>query len=265
MNSGLKIIVCMKQVYDPDSPPSAFRIDSGGRKVIPEGVPPVISPFDENALEAALRMKETYGGTITVVSMGKAPSKRILDQAVAAGADDLVLLQDDAFEDLDSYTTSYTLATAIRKRGPFDLIFCGGQAADSNSGQVGFGIAEFLDIPCIALAERFEFAERTLKLTSVVPDGFEEVEVTPPALVTIDSELFSLRYPTVPALRAAQKKPATIMNAQDVGIEAASLKKTDLAGLSIRTSSTTCQLISGATMDEAGRKLALALINAKVV
>jgi electron transfer flavoprotein beta subunit len=265
MNNGLDIIVCMKQVYDPDAPPSAFRIDEAGKKVVPEGVPPVISPFDENALEAALRLKETYGGTITVVSMGKAPSKRILDQAVAAGADDLVLLQDDTFEGLDSYTASYVLATAIKKRGGYDLILCGGQAADSNSGQVGFGIAEFLDIPCIALVNKFKLTEGTLNLLSAIPDGFEEVEVGLPAVVTVESEIFSLRYPTLPALRAAQKKPAVIMNARDVGIEATSLKKTDLVGLSVRASNTTCRVIPGATMEEAGRNLALALIDAKVI
>ena len=107
-------------------------------------------------------MKETHGGTITVVSMGKAPSKRVLDQAVAAGADELVLLQDDAFEDLDSYTTSSCLAAQSGKEEPTTLSSAEEQAADSNSGQVGFGIAEFLDIPCVALVKSFEFAERKL-------------------------------------------------------------------------------------------------------
>jgi electron transfer flavoprotein beta subunit len=263
--STLHIIVCIKQVFDPDSPPSAFRIDGANKKVILDGVAPLISPFDENALEAALRVKETYGATITIVSMGKALSKRVLDQAVAAGADELVLLQDDAFDGLDSYTTAFGLAAAIKRRGSYDLILCGGQAADSNSGQTGFGIAEFLDIPCIPLVKNIEFEGGKLKLTSVIPDGFEEVEVSLPALVTVNNELFSLRYPTLPALRAAQKRPAIIMNARDLGIDVGTLKHTDLMGLYVRVSNTTCEIIQGTTMEEAGSNLALKLIDANVI
>jgi electron transfer flavoprotein beta subunit len=259
------IVVCMKQVYDPDSPPSAFRVNAGGTKVIPNGVPPVISPFDENALEAALRIKDTYGGTITVMSMGKTISKRILDQAVASGADDLVLLQDETFEDLDSYATACCLAAAIEKRGSYNLILCGGQAADSNSGLTGFGIAELLNIPCIPLVTNFELCEARLRAISAIPDGFEEVEVSLPALATVESEIFSLRYPTLPSLRAAQKKPATTMTARDVGIDVASVKQTSVVGLSVRLSTTTCKIIGGASAQEAGANLAITLIDANVI
>ena len=145
---SLRIIVCIKQVLDPEAPSSTFRVDSETKRVIPpKGVPPVLNPFDENALEAALRIKDTQGAQITVISMGRNLAKPIVRKSLAAGADELILLEDDAFEDLDSYSTAYILAVAIKKNGQYDLVLCGREAADTDAGQVGSGIAEILGHP----------------------------------------------------------------------------------------------------------------------
>ncbi|MFH1166873.1 MAG: electron transfer flavoprotein subunit beta/FixA family protein [Pseudomonadota bacterium] len=265
MENNLRIIVCMKQVADPDSPPSAFRIDATNKKVVAEGVAPLISPFDANALEAALRLKDRHGGKISILSMGKSLSKRVLDQGVATGADELVLLQDDTFEDLDSYATAAGMAAAIRKIGAYDLILCGAQAADSNSGQVGIGIAEFLDIPCVSRVKSFELEEKALKLECTLPGGYAEVEVSMPALATVDNELFALRFPSLPALRIAQKKKAVMMTAGDVEVDAGEQRRTDLMEFTARVSNTVCEFVEGGTPEEAGSNLALKLIEAKVI
>jgi electron transfer flavoprotein beta subunit len=115
--------------------------------MVQKGVPPVMSPFDENALEAALRIKDAHQAGIKVLSLGHNLSKRVLRTSLAAGADGLILLEGELFEDLDSYTTALILAAAIRKIGEYDIIFTGRQAADWNAGVVGSGIAEFLGIP----------------------------------------------------------------------------------------------------------------------
>lgn len=265
MKSGIHTIVCMKQVPDPDGPPSAFEVDSEEKKVTAKGVPPVLSPFDENALEAALRMKEKHGGKITVLSLGKKLAQRVLIKAVAAGADELVLLQDDSFEGLDSCGTAYGLAAAIRKLGEFDLILCGRQAADTNEGQVGLIIAEILGIPAVTLMQKVEPVDRGLKVEQVLPDGSAVLEVPMPALLTISSELYELRYPTLPALRAAQKKPITIWGLKDVGSDVSQVKRNKVVGLYARVSKTRCEIIEGETAQEVGVNLALTLRDAKVI
>ena len=143
----LNIIVCLKQVPDPEAPSSVYRIDDDGKHVICKGVPPVISTYDENALEAALRIKDIMECRITAVSMGKALSKPILRKSLAAGADDLILLDNSAFVDLDSNATAAVLAEAIKKIENYDLVLTGLQAADTNAGVVGPGIAVLLGDP----------------------------------------------------------------------------------------------------------------------
>lgn len=261
----IHIIVCMKQVPDPDGPPSAFKVDAEAKKIISIGVPPVLSPFDENALEAALRIKDKHGGKITIVSMGKKLAQRVLVKSLAAGADEMVLLQDDSFEDLDSYGTAYGLAAAIKKMGAFDLILCGRQAADSNDGQVGLGIAEILSIPTVTVVQKIEPVNGSLRVEQILPEGYEVLEVPMPALLTMSSEIYELRYPTLPALRAAYKKPITAWSAQDVGVDVAQIRRNELVKLYARVSETKCQIIAGETMEEVGINLALKLKESEVI
>ena len=139
----LNIIVCIKQVIDPEAPPSSFKIEPEAKRVTAtQGTPPVLNPFDENALEAALKIKDKQPARITVLSMGQKLSVALLRTSLAVGADELVLLQDDIFDSFDAYFAAYVLAKAIKKMGSYDLILCGRQAADSDAGQVGVGLAE---------------------------------------------------------------------------------------------------------------------------
>src|SRR4030042_6861129 len=136
----MNIIVCCKQVPDPEAPPASFKIDAARNQVVPPpNVPPVISPFDENAVEAALKIKDKQGGKVTVISMGNNLSRDVVKKPLSMGADELILLEDPAFEGGDSWSNAYSLAAAIKTIGKYDIIFFGRQAADWDSGEVGTG------------------------------------------------------------------------------------------------------------------------------
>jgi electron transfer flavoprotein beta subunit len=228
--------------------------------VVSKGVPPVLNPFDENALEAALRIKDTEGAEVMVVSMGRALAKPVLMKSLAAGADELILLQDDSFEDLDSYSTAYILAAAIKKIGKYDLVLCGRQAADTDAGQVGSGVAEILGIPSITGARKVEVNKGMVKVEREIFDGYEVVQAPLPALVTASNEIGELRSVTVKAMITAQKKPVTTWSTRDLGIVTPLLKRIRLLNLFARPlSEAKCEIVQGESLEEAGANLALKL------
>src|SRR2546425_6285549 len=170
---ALHIIVTAKQVIDPEMPTSAFSLDAAGPRVVtPATFQPVVNGFDENALEAALRLKDSQGATITVVSVGGQFALDIMKKALAMGADALIVCQDPLFANLpDSFVTAQVLRTAIRKIGAFDLIFCGRQASDWDNAQVPLMLAELLEVPCLSLAQKVEAAAGKVMVEQLVPDG----------------------------------------------------------------------------------------------
>ena len=178
----MNMIVCCKQVIDPEAPPASFKIDTASNKVVPpQGVPPVISPFDENAVEAALKIKGAQGGKITAISLGINLLRDVVKKPLSMGADELVLLEDEAFVEGDSWTTAYALAMAIKKIGEYDIILCGRQASDWDAGQVGSGIAEILGLPCVTLAKKIDITDGKARVERVTPDGYDVIEVSLPA------------------------------------------------------------------------------------
>lgn len=261
----INIIVCLKQVPDPEGPPSAFEIIPEKRKVIPRGIPPVINPDDENALEAALRIKDIHESKTTAISMGRNLSKAVLGKSLAVGADELVFLQDDAFEDLDSYPTAFILSVAIKKLGRYDLILTGRQSADWGNAQVGYGIAETLGIPCVSIARKIELANGKVRVERMLPNGYQVIEVPLPVVVTVTSALGDLRRATLPDIMAARKKPVAIWNAEDLGVNPSELRRTKLLRLFAPVREVACQLVEGETPQEAGANLAVKLREAKII
>src|SRR5215472_8420117 len=142
----MDIVVTVKQVPDPDIPPTHFKVDEAARKVVPPaGVAPVMNGYDANALEAALRLKEQLGGSkVTVVSLGPDSARDTLKRAIAMGADAAVHINDPSLNDAESSTTARALAAAIKKLDHFDLVLSGRQASDTDGGQVHLGVAHFL-------------------------------------------------------------------------------------------------------------------------
>jgi electron transfer flavoprotein beta subunit len=261
----VNIIVCIKQVLDPEAPTSAYKVDDESKRVIVKGVPPVISPFDENALEAALRIKDAHQAKITALSMGRNLSKPVLRKSIATGVDELILLEDNVFENLDTYTTASVLATAIRKLEGYSLIFTGIQAADSNDGVVGSGIADILGIPCVTNARKVEFVDNIVRVERVTTDGYEVIEAPWPALITVSNEVGELRTAALRDIMDAQKKPLTIWNTDDLGIEVSSMRRTKLLSLFIPQKEARCGLVSGENDEELGVNLALKLREEEVI
>lgn len=261
----INIIVCVKQVSDPEAPVSTFKLDPEAKRALPaQGVPPVLNPFDENALEAALRIKDSQQAKVSVISMGRSLAKAVVRKSLAAGADELFLLEDDLFDTFDSYVTAYVLSAAIRKIGNYDLILTGRMANDTSAGQVGSGIAEILGIPSITLAQKIEAIDGKLKVERVVSDGIEVIETSTPALVTVSSELGEIRSVPVRELMAALKKPLTTWKAQDLEIDSSLLERTTIRQMFIPIKERKCEIIGGEEA-EAGVNLALRLRETKVI
>jgi electron transfer flavoprotein beta subunit len=266
----MNIIVCVKQVNDPEAPPSSFKIDTNANKVIPPpGMPPVISTFDEYAVEAALRIKEKAGGKVTAISLGINLLRDVVKKPLSMGADDLVLMEDPAFADGDSWSTAYALSLAIKKIGQFDLILCGRQSADWDSGQVGSGIAEILGLPSITLARKIEVAGGKAQVERVIPDGYELVETSLPALVTLSNEHPAPRYPNVKGIMMAKRKEPIIWKASDIGADPAKIgangRRSRLMKLYQPVRDSKCEVVTADTPEEAAVKLAVRLREAKVL
>jgi electron transfer flavoprotein beta subunit len=256
----------VKQVLDPEIPPAKFKIDPETKKVVPPpGVPPVISVFDERAVEAACRLKDKNKGKITVISMGTAKASDVVRHALSMGADDGFVLEDASFENLDSFGTAYVLGKAIKKIGAYDLVLCGRQAADWGAGEVGSILAEILGIPVVTLACNIEVVDNKLRVKRIVKDGYEVLEAPMPSLVTVSSEIGLPRLPGGLGLMMARRKVIPVWKAQDIGAESALLDKanahTEVTSLSIPSRKSQCEMISGATPGEAAVNLASKIVS----
>lgn len=242
----LTIAVCAKQVVDPEAPLSLFQIADDGKNLVPPpGTPPVLSTFDENALEAALKIKDAGGAKVVVISMGNGLAKPVLKKTLAAGADDLILLDDAQFENLDSNGSAKVLTKAIEKIGGIDLILCGRQAADTDAGQVGIGIASMMGIPAITLAQKVEASDGKVRVERLTGDGYEVVEAATPVLVTTSNEIGELRFPPVKAVMAAQKMQPTVWSAADLDVDLAGAARSDLVKYFVPERDVECQMIAG--------------------
>jgi electron transfer flavoprotein beta subunit len=265
---AIKIGVLAKQVLDPEMPMAAFRIDGDAKKVIPPpNIPPVVNGFDENAVEAALQIKDAQEASITVISSGTSFAMDVMKKPLSMGADELVLLQDDVFENtIDSFLTAQLLAAAVRKLGGFDLIICGRQASDWDNAQVPLGVAEILGLSCISLGRKVDVQDGKVRVERIIPDGYEVVEAPLPALVTVSNELGQPRYPTLRGIMAATRKQPTIWSAADLELDASqSEPRVVLRELFVPVSDQECEFIEGEDAADAGRALAVKLREAKLI
>lgn len=207
----LHIVVCIKQV--PDS--REIRIDPKLNTLIRQGVPAIVNNFDLNGLEEALRIKDRLGARVTVVTMGPPSADKALKQCVSMGADVGVLVSDRAFAGADTLATSYVIALTVQKVaevwGPVDIVFCGKQTLDGDTGQVGPGVACRLDIEQMTYVEKIEELseeKREILVHRHLEDGVERVKTRLPVLITAIAELNKPRRASLPGiLRAAEYSP----------------------------------------------------------
>jgi electron transfer flavoprotein beta subunit len=213
----MNIIVCIKQV--PDTAEVKINPETG--TLMREGVPGIVNPFDEYAIEEALCLKAKFGGRVTVITMGPPQAVSSLRQAAAMGADECILLSDRAFAGSDTWATSYTLAAAIRKTGPFDIILCGKQAIDGDTGQVGPGVAENLDVPHITDIRKIEeIAAGRIVVERLLEEGYARLATSLPVVLTVVKEINEPRLPSLKGKLAAKKKEIPVLKAADLGVEA---------------------------------------------
>ncbi|MCJ7809595.1 MAG: electron transfer flavoprotein subunit beta/FixA family protein [Desulfobulbaceae bacterium] len=214
----MNIIVLVKQVPDTTD----VKLDPKTGNLIREGIDSIINPDDRHALEAAILLKESTGGKVTVLSMGPPQAIDAVSEALGMGADKGVLLSDRAFAGADTWATSTTLGKALQKIGDYDLILCGRQAIDGDTAQIGPQVAEFLGIPQVSYVCGIEeVGERSMVVKRRLEDGYERLECSLPALLTVIGEMNAPRYATVGGLISAcrEKAPIKVWNAADIGMQ----------------------------------------------
>ncbi len=201
----MNIVVCLKQV--PGT--TQVKIDPETNNLIRDGIENIINPFDTYAIEEAVRLRERFGGKVSAISMGPPQTETALREAISLGADEAVLLSDPAFAGADTWATSYTLSVAVRKLEQTDLVICGRQTLDGDTGHVGPQLAEMLSLPFIAYVSQIEeVADGGMRVRRMVEDGYEIVASPLPAVLTVVKEI---NTPRLPSLRGiARSKSATI-------------------------------------------------------
>ena len=216
----MHVVVCVKQV--PNT--MQVRINPETNTLVRDGVESILNPFDENALEMALQLKEKHPGTkITVLTMGPPQAAEVLKEAVGRGADAVVLLCDRAFAGSDTWATSYALSTAIGKLEKADLVLFGKQAIDGDTAQVGPGVADWLGLPCIAYARKIEIADGKAVVERTYEDGYEKLEVALPCALTVVKEANVPRMASLRGKMAAKKLAIAPMTAEASGADPAKL------------------------------------------
>ncbi|MDD5431980.1 MAG: electron transfer flavoprotein subunit beta/FixA family protein [Candidatus Omnitrophica bacterium] len=213
----MNIIVCIKQV--PET--TEVRINPETNTLIREGVKSIINPFDMYAIEEAIRLKERFGGKVTVITMGPPQADAALREAISLGADEGVLLCDRAFAGSDTWATSYTLAGGIKKLGEFDLVLCGKQATDGDTAQVGPGISTHLNIPQVTYVKKIEeVKEKIMRVERMMEEGFEVIETPLPALLTVVKEINEPRLPSLKGIMKSKSAKITVLTQKELGLDA---------------------------------------------
>jgi electron transfer flavoprotein beta subunit len=213
----MRIIVLAKQV---PSPRERVTLKANGT-IDRERAKAVTNPYDKHALEAALQLKDKLGAHITVISMGPPQAIEVLREALAMGADEGILLSDRKLVGSDTLATSYALAGAIQRVGKFDLILCGMETTDGNTGQVGPEVAEHLGIPQITYVEQFKVVDGQVVAKRLIEGGFERVRTALPVLLTITNTANEPRYPSVLGVIAATRRGIPTWTVADLAIDEA--------------------------------------------
>ncbi|MDD5135745.1 MAG: electron transfer flavoprotein subunit beta/FixA family protein [Candidatus Omnitrophica bacterium] len=216
----MNIIVCIKQVPNTTD----VKIDPVTNTLIRDGVESVINPFDCYAIEEGVRLKERFGGKVTVVTMGPPQAENALKEAVSLGCDEAILVSDRKFAGSDTWATSYTLSSAIKKIGLFDVILCGKQASDGDTAQVGPGISTHLDIPQVTYVKKIEdISGNKAKVERMTEEGYDVVEAPLPCLFTVVKEINTPRIPSLKGMMKAKSAKIVKWTAEDIKAEPKSL------------------------------------------
>ena len=265
-------IVCVKQIPDPETPAAAFKLDEAAMQVVAApGVSPVINPFDQQGVEAALRLREAAGGegTIHILSLGPDSARDAIKTGLAMGVDEGYQLSDPAFEGGDAWSTGLALSRAIEKIGLPDVLIFGRQAADFDQGATGSVVAEILGLPSATVLRSVDYADGVIRVSRVVSDGYESIALPTPCLLTISNELGDPRYPQLRQIMQAAKKQVTVWGPADIGLEpgeaGAAGARVKMHALFQPQNETECEFIEADTAEEKAAQLAQRLRAAKLL
>jgi electron transfer flavoprotein beta subunit len=220
----MNVVVCIKQV--PGT--TEVKIDPQTNTLVKEGIEHIINPFDMYALEEGLRLKEKHQGKVTAISMGPPQAEEALREAIALGVDEATLLSDPAFDGSDTLATSYILAKAIAKLGQFDIVICGRQTMDSDTGQVAPQLAEQLGLPFVSYVSQIEeIREGYMRVQRMVEEGHQVVEMPLPGVISVVKEINVPRLPSLRGLMKSKQAQIPAWNAQELGVD---MNKVGLSG-----------------------------------
>jgi len=254
----MDIIVCMKQVPDTEA---QIRVSPDGRGIVESDIKFVMNPYDEYAVEEALKLKEKYGGSVTLICLGPQRAVEAIRTGLAMGADKAIHLDDPAFEGGDAISTAKALAAAI-KGLPCDIIFCGKQAIDDDLSMVGSTLAEILGLPQVVVVVKVELSDdkKHAKVNRQIIGGEEVIQVPLPALLTAQKGLNEPRYASLPGIMKAKKKEIKVMKAADLGLGAeitgAAGARTRIVKLFSPPQRQSGKIIAGETPEEKAPQLA---------
>lgn len=210
----MKYIVCLKQVPDTMD----VKVDPVSKRIVREGVPSILNPYDYYALEEGLRLKERFGGTTIAISMGPPQAEAVLKEAISLGVDEAYLLSDKAFAGSDTLATSYTLAQAIKKIGDFSIIICGREAMDGSTGQVGPELAEHLETPIITYVSKIlNISGNQIECVRLLEDHYETLKSPLPLVITVIKEINEPRLPSLKGMLKAKKTQIPVWTKKDIG------------------------------------------------
>jgi electron transfer flavoprotein beta subunit len=216
----MKIIVCVKQVPDTEA---RIRIAPEGNAIVEADLNWIVSPYDEFAIEEALKIKEAKGGEVVLVSLGPERAQSALRSGLAMGADAAVHLKDPLFDATDTLGTARALAAAIKTLAPFDLVLTGQQGVGGDNSQIPGLLAELLDLPQVTMAVKLELQEGKATVEREIEGAHESWETTLPAVVSAQKGLNEPRYASLKGIMAAKKKPVQTFDAAGLGLTADAL------------------------------------------
>lgn len=259
----MNILVCLKQTFDTEE-----RITIENGRINEDGAEFVINPYDEYAVEEAIKLKEQHGGEVTVITIGPERAEQALRTAMAMGADKGVIVDiEDLGDNVDEHTIAHVLAATIQEEDlEYDIILCGYMAVDDGSAQVGPRLAELLNIPHISTITKLTIEGDKVSVEKDVEGDVEYIDSKLPILVTAQQGLNEPRYPSLPGIMKAKKKPLTRLELDDLDLDEDDIKaKTEITDIFLPPKKEAGKILQGDLADQAKELVQLLRSEAKVI
>ncbi len=264
----MNILVCLKQILDPEMPSRDFRIGAAGRDADLGVAGMVMNIFCANALETALQFREQHGGKITVITYGSATSEEILRKALALRVDNAVLIKNDLSQRLNPWCVARVIAATVRKLGDFDLVLTGRESGDWGDGQTGGLLAEELSRPCVSWVDELRVDTTkpdVVRIRRQTDQGWDTIEAATPLVITVTNNEHNVpRIAKTRDVMQAFRQPITSWSLADIGVDTKSieddLERTEVIELIVPNKQKHCELVTGDSLDERISKLALKIV-----